>query len=66
MYLEEMVTPVGWTFINGPLTPTFKSSRSSIGPPLPFYSSTPLSNVLLPLDSETNYDELSLIDRTWY
>lgn len=63
-----MVTPANWNFMNGQLTPTSESSCSSIGsgPPSPFDSSTPLSNVLLQLESEANYIELSLIDQAWY
>jgi len=69
MYSEQMVTPASWNFMNGQLTPTSESSRSSIGsagPPSPSNSSTPYSNDLLPLDSETNYDQFFLTDQAWY
>jgi hypothetical protein len=55
--------------MSGQLTPTSESSCSSMGsagPPSPFNSLAPHSNVLPPLDSETNYDELSLTNQAWY
>jgi hypothetical protein len=69
MMYSEMATPASWNFMNRQLTPTSKSSRSQIGsagPPSPFNSSIPYSNVLLPSDSGTNYDQFFLTDQAWY
>jgi hypothetical protein len=75
MHSEQTVAPASWNFMNGQLTPTSarthyrESSLSSIGsagPASPYNSSTPHPHVLLPSDSETNYDGLPLIDHASY
>jgi len=75
MHSEQTVAPASWNFMNGQLTPTSarthyrESSLSSIGsagPASPYNGSTPHPHVLLPSDSETNYDGLPLIDQASY
>lgn len=75
MHSEQTVAPNSWNFMNGQLTPTSarthyrESSLSSIGsagPASPYNGSTPHPHVLLPSDSETNYDGLPLIDHASY
>jgi 26S proteasome regulatory subunit N4 len=75
MHSEQAVAPTSWNFMNGQLTPTSarthyrESSLSSIGsagPASPYNGSTPHPHVLLPSDSETNYDGLPLVDQASY
>jgi len=75
MHSEQTVAPTSWNFMNGQLTPTSarthyrESSLSTIGsagPASPYNSSTPHPHVLLPSDSETNYDGLPTIDQASY
>ncbi len=75
MHSGQAVAPASWNFMNGQLTPTSarthyrESSLSSIGsagPASPYNGSTPHPHVLLPSDSETNYDGLPLIDQASY
>jgi protein RPN4 len=75
MHSEHSAAPASWNFTNGQLTPTSarthyrESSLSSVGsagPASPYNSSTPHPHVILPSDSETNYDGLPLIDQTAY
>jgi len=75
MHSEQTVAPTSWNFMNGQLTPTSarthyrESSLSTIGsagPASPYNGSTPHPHVLLPSDSETNYDGLPTIDQASY
>jgi len=75
MHSEQTVAPTSWNFMNGQLTPTSarthyrESSLSTIGsagPASPYNGSTPHPHVLLPSDSETNYDGLPTIDQAPY
>jgi 26S proteasome regulatory subunit N4 len=75
MHSEQTVAPPSWNFMNGQLTPTSArthyresslSSLGSAGPASPYNGSTPHPHVLLPSDSETNYDGLPLIDQASY
>lgn len=75
MHSEQTVAPTSWNFMNGQLTPTSarthyrESSLSTIGsagPASPYNGSTPHPHVLLPSDSETNYDGLPILDQASY
>jgi 26S proteasome regulatory subunit N4 len=75
MHSEQTVAPTSWNFMNGQLTPTSarthyrESSLSTIGsagPASPYNGSTPHPHVLLPSDSEMNYDGLPTIDQASY
>jgi len=75
MHSEQTVAPTSWNFMNGQLTPTSarthyrESSLSTVGsagPASPYNGSTPHPHVLLPSDSEANYDGLPILDQASY